>query len=105
MPNENKLICRDCGKEFEFTPGEKAFFASRGFPPPSRCPDCRKAKRAQRQGQGPTPRPSENISDGQMYEIVCSSCKKTTSVPFKPRNTQGILCSECFRKTDQKLSA
>lgn len=100
MPNqENKLICRDCGKEFEFTPGEKAFFASRGFPPPSRCPDCRKAKRAQR--QCPAPVSTENISDGQMYEITCSSCKKTTEVPFKPRNPEGVLCSECFSKTNK----
>lgn len=102
MPNEDeKLICRDCGKEFPFTPGEKAFFASRGFPPPSRCPDCRKNKRAQRQGQGtPTPsRTDSSIGDGQMHQITCSSCKKTTEVPFKPRNTEGILCSECFSKS------
>jgi CxxC-x17-CxxC domain-containing protein len=96
---ENQLICRDCGKKFEFTPGEKAFFASRGFPPPSRCPECRKAKKAQRGNHSAnTGSPSRPVSDGQMYQITCSVCKKTTEVPFKPRNTEGILCSDCFMK-------
>ena len=93
---ENQLICRDCGKKFEFTPGEKAFFASRGFPPPSRCPDCRRAKKQQR--GNPAKEPQKPISDGKLYQITCSECHKTTEVPFKPRNTEGILCSECFEK-------
>ena len=46
---EKTLVCKDCGKEFIFTEGEQAFYAEKGFTnEPARCPDCRKAKKAQR---------------------------------------------------------
>lgn len=94
---DEKLVCRDCNKEFTFTKGEKDFFASRGFAPPSRCPDCRKKKK-QSQQNPQTNTHRESSTPGQMHQIVCSSCGKTTEVPFMPRNPHGILCSECFEK-------
>src|SRR5579864_2748046 len=40
------LTCRDCGQEFTFTAGEQEFFATKGLTnAPSRCPECRKARR------------------------------------------------------------
>ena len=43
------LTCRDCGKEFTFTAGEQEFYAEKGFEhEPTRCPECRKAHKAQR---------------------------------------------------------
>ena len=43
------LTCKDCGAEFVFTVGEQAFFKEKGFDnEPQRCPDCRKAKKQQR---------------------------------------------------------
>ena len=47
---EDKTIrCKDCGKEFVFTAGEQAFYKEKGFDnEPQRCPDCRKAKKEQR---------------------------------------------------------
>jgi len=46
---DKKLICKDCNQEFDFTEGEQAFYAEKGFTnEPARCPDCRKAKKQMR---------------------------------------------------------
>lgn len=46
---DKKIICKDCGKEFIFTVGEQEFYKEKGFEnDPVRCPECRKAKKAQR---------------------------------------------------------
>src|SRR5438132_656381 len=52
MSADTTLTCRDCGQGFVFTSGEQAFYASRGFSEPSRCADCRAARKAQRDGGG-----------------------------------------------------
>ena len=41
-----KLICKDCGKEFDFTVGEQRFYEEKGFAQPIRCKECRDAKKA-----------------------------------------------------------
>ena len=51
MLNDKTLTCRDCGQNFEFTSGEQEFYQSRGLTnEPGRCPDCRRARKGQRQG-------------------------------------------------------
>ena len=46
---DKKIICKDCGKEFIFTVGEQEFFKEKGFEnDPVRCPECRKARKAQK---------------------------------------------------------
>src|SRR5204863_6459313 len=50
MSADTTLTCRDCGQAFTFTSGEQDFYASRGFSEPSRCPDCRAARKSQRDG-------------------------------------------------------
>ena len=46
---DKTLVCKDCGKEFIFTVGEQEFFKEKGFDnDPVRCPECRKARKAQR---------------------------------------------------------
>lgn len=46
---DKTMVCKDCGKEFVFTEGEQQFYQEKGFTnEPTRCPDCRKAKKAQR---------------------------------------------------------
>ena len=45
---DKKIVCGDCGKEFVFTVGEQEFYKEKGFEnEPTRCPACRKAKKAQ----------------------------------------------------------
>lgn len=41
------LQCKDCGNDFTFTGGERAFYEKNGFSQPKRCPDCRKKKKEQ----------------------------------------------------------
>jgi len=54
MDNKN-LNCKDCGQEFVFTSGEQEFYAGKGFPDPTRCPDCRKIKKdSKKNGQNKT---------------------------------------------------
>lgn len=46
---DKTLTCKDCGAEFVFTEGEQQFYAEKGFTnEPQRCPECRKARKAQR---------------------------------------------------------
>ena len=46
------LTCRDCQSEFLFTEGEQAFYKEKGFEnEPVRCPDCRRARKQQRNSQ------------------------------------------------------
>jgi DNA-directed RNA polymerase subunit RPC12/RpoP len=48
MPDRS-IVCKDCGKDFDFTEGEQAFYKEKGFEnEPLRCPECRRAKKQQR---------------------------------------------------------
>ena len=43
------IVCKDCGKEFDFTAGEQEFYAEQGFNEPVRCKECRQAKKDRNQ--------------------------------------------------------
>src|SRR5258708_3518877 len=89
------LTCRDCGQEFTFTAGEQEFFASKGLTnAPSRCPDCRKARK---NGASTSPQRPRNVSSEQ-YEAVCANCGNATTVPFIPREDRPVYCSDCFQE-------
>lgn len=50
---DKNLICKDCNQEFVFTEGEQAFYKEKGFEnEPQRCPNCRRAKKQQRNNFG-----------------------------------------------------
>lgn len=87
------LTCRDCGQEFTFTAGEQEFFATKGLTnAPSRCPECRKARRSGSSSGQQRPR-----STGEQYEAICASCGKATTVPFIPREDRPVYCSDCYQ--------
>mgnify|MGYP000216548212 CR=1 FL=1 len=47
------LTCKDCNVEFVFTEGEQEFYKEKGFEnEPQRCPDCRKARKQNRNSYG-----------------------------------------------------
>lgn len=54
QPGDKMLICEDCNSQFVFDAGEQAFFKSKGFTEPKRCPKCRKKVRSRmrRRGRG-----------------------------------------------------
>ena len=39
------IKCKDCGNDFIFTEGEQKFYSEKGFNNPSRCAECRKARK------------------------------------------------------------
>lgn len=50
---DKTLTCKDCNSEFVFTEGEQAFYQEKGFEnEPQRCPDCRRARKAERNNRG-----------------------------------------------------
>lgn len=90
MYEDKKLVCRDCGNEFIFTAGEQEFYAEKGFQnEPTRCRECRQARKNQRGNAGGT---------REMFDAICANCGKATKVPFQPREDRPVYCSDCFRK-------
>ena len=50
---DKTIKCKDCGNDFIFTEAEQAFYKEKGFDnEPVRCPDCRKARKAQSNNGG-----------------------------------------------------
>lgn len=85
------LVCRDCGNDFTFTAGEQEFYASKGLTnSPSRCPDCRAARRG---AQGAAPRAPR----GEQYDAICANCGRATTVPFVPHGDRPVYCSDCYQ--------
>jgi CxxC-x17-CxxC domain-containing protein len=96
MFQDRVLNWRDCGSEFTFTASEQEFYQEKGFKnDPARCPDCRKAKKANSRGGGGGGGGFGN-RERQMYDAVCSDCGKPTQVPFKPREDRPVYCRECY---------
>ena len=121
---DKSLTCRDCGQQFLFTTGEQEYFASRGFTnEPSRCPDCRAARKTDRGNGGG--RSGGSYSSGgysgggasgggysgggasgggygraprEMHPATCARCGKETQVPFVPRGDRPVYCSDCFSR-------
>ena len=107
---DKTLTCRDCGNPFVFTQGEQEFFAQKGFTnEPSRCMECRSARKAQRGGGGGSSYDSGYSSGGggygdsgysrgprEMFSATCSECGQTARVPFQPRSDKPVYCSNCF---------
>ncbi|MEA2681769.1 MAG: hypothetical protein QOK05_97 [Chloroflexota bacterium] len=89
MPFEDMTLrCRDCAADFIWTGGEQEFFEQKGLQnQPQRCPNCRRLKRGASQ------------LGRQMFDVVCADCGKTTQVPFEPRESRPVYCSDCFDKS------
>jgi len=96
---EDKSIeCSDCGTTFTFAAEEQELFATRGYTnDPKRCPSCRQARKADRDGGGDYGyRPPR-----QMFPAVCAQCGKDTEVPFQPREGRPVYCSDCYNKVKE----
>ncbi len=76
---DKKLTCVVCKKEFIWPAEEQEFFAKKGFKPPLRCPECRKAKK-------PLPR---------LFPGTCAKCGKKGIFPSPPGEGP-LYCSKCF---------
>jgi len=88
---DKQLKCSDCGAEFTFSAQDQEFFQSKGYTnEPKRCPECRQARKSERNGSYGAPR--------QMFPATCAECGKETEVPFQPRGDRPVYCSDCYRK-------
>lgn len=103
MTMDRTLTCSDCRSEFTFTASEQDFYAQKGFSEPRRCPSCRAAKKAARDGGssygGSSYGSSRSYSSGprEMFSATCSSCGREAKVPFNPTSGKPVYCSDCFR--------
>jgi CxxC-x17-CxxC domain-containing protein len=92
MYTDEMLTCVDCGAQFPFTAGEQEFFAMKGFTnKPSRCTDCRAARKA-----GRSPNGGGRGMAREMFKATCSQCGGVAEVPFQPRGDKPVYCRDCF---------
>jgi CxxC-x17-CxxC domain-containing protein len=99
MYTDETLTCVDCGRPFPFTSGEQEFFAMKGFTnKPSRCTDCRAARKAGRSGGGGPGGGGGGARGGgrEMFTATCSQCGGVAEVPFQPRGDKPVYCRDCF---------
>jgi len=97
---DKSLTCVDCGAEFTFSAEDQEYYATRGFQnEPKRCPTCRKARKAGREGGGGSRGGGGyGSSERQMYQAVCADCGQQTEVPFQPRGDRPVYCRDCYSK-------
>jgi CxxC-x17-CxxC domain-containing protein len=100
---DQTLTCRDCSQPFTFTSGEQDFYSARGYSEPSRCPDCRAQRKAEREAGGGGSGYSSGGYGGsrgsrEMYSATCSGCGNEALVPFQPSGDKPVYCSTCFQQ-------
>lgn len=96
---DKTLACKDCGAEFTFSVSEQEFYAEKGFQnDPARCPECRSARKRQRNGGSGRSGQGQNR---EMYTVTCAECGVETQVPFKPNNDRPVYCRDCYQKQRQ----
>ena len=116
MPFEDKtIVCADCGQEFVHSADDQSRYAERGFTnEPRRCRVCREKRKTEGGrggGGGGGERGGRSSSGGprgggrggmqqqrEAFEVVCSECGATTTVPFKPSGDRPVYCRDCFQK-------
>jgi CxxC-x17-CxxC domain-containing protein len=119
---DKTLTCRDCGNQFTFTAGEQEFYDQKGFTnAPTRCPDCRAARKAGGGSRDSYSGGGSYSSGGygggygggsrgggggqrEMYTTTCSSCGNEAKVPFVPRGDKPVYCSDCFQSQRRSSS-
>src|SRR5581483_9724553 len=94
---DKTLTCADCGAPFTFSADDQAFHQERGFTnEPRRCPNCRAARRSERNGGGSSYGGGGYGGQREMFSVTCSQCGKEAQVPFQPRGDRPVYCSTCF---------
>lgn len=100
---DQTLTCVDCSQGFTWTASEQKFYNDKGFTnSPKRCQNCRSKKKAEfgnNRGGGSFGGGRSSMGPREMFNITCSSCGKTDSVPFKPKGDRPVLCRDCFTKS------
>lgn len=101
-------VCVDCGDPFTRSAEEIAARRGTGMPVSARCPDCRVARREERNArvleslrtgdlrevQRPAAGPDEGAE--RLYPADCSGCQRPIRLPFKPRLDRPVFCRFCL---------
>ncbi len=96
---DKTLTCVECGSSFTFPASEQELFASRGYTnEPKRCSTCRETRRAERGGSSGNSNFRGGTGRREMFPATCARCGQQTQVPFEPRGTRPVYCSDCFAK-------
>jgi CxxC-x17-CxxC domain-containing protein len=97
---DKSIQCFDCNAAFTFSVDEQEQFASRGYTnDPKRCPSCRQARKTrQLSNSGTSYRNDSYNPQREMFSAVCTECKKTTQVPFQPREDRPVYCRDCYSR-------
>jgi len=98
MYTDETLSCTDCSQSFTFTTGEQEFFAQKGFTnKPSRCPDCRAARKASGGRGAGSAGGFGSRAPREMFTAKCSQCGGEARVPFQPSGDKPVYCADCFQ--------
>ena len=90
---DKSIQCSDCGTTFTHSAEDQEFYQSKGYTnEPKRCPECRRVRKSERNND------SGFGASRQMFPVTCADCGKETEVPFEPRGSKPVYCSDCFRK-------
>lgn len=99
MYTDETLTCIDCRRSFTFTANEQEFYASKGFTnKPSRCGDCRAARKASGGGRSRGDSYSSVHRAREMFKATCSQCGGVAEIPFQPRGDRPVYCRDCFAR-------
>ena len=85
MPSQT-LTCKDCSQSFDFSEREQTFFAEKGFSAPTRCSNCRAARKG---GGSQQTRPQR-----EMYTAHCKNGGHTVEIPFEPDSSRPFNCRD-----------
>jgi CxxC-x17-CxxC domain-containing protein len=96
---EKTILCSDCGTSFTLTIQEQERFASKGLTnEPRRCSWCRAARKIELNKNENETGSYGYIPQRQFFPATCAQCGKNTQVPFRPRGSKPIYCSDCYNK-------
>jgi len=92
--NDIKLICEDCEREFSFTVWEQDFFEKKGWPPPIRCPACRRTKKILRKSL----EDNLTIKEQGAHRTKCAKCGKEFLSTLDIKEEENEYCTECWKE-------
>jgi CxxC-x17-CxxC domain-containing protein len=96
---EKSLLCSSCGTSFTFTAQEQERFASLGvIHEPMRCSWCRAARKIQLNEKANGSGNYGFSPQRQFFPATCAQCGRHTQVPFQPRGSKPVYCSDCYNK-------
>ncbi len=84
MKNSLTKNCRQCKKEFNIIPQEKAFYVKKRLPLPLNCHECRRNRRRSLR------------NERRLYKRKCDKCDVKLASTYSPDTPYIIYCEDCY---------